>query len=930
MLDADSLRAIALEARQCFLLEDAPDFIGLFNQSVKALQQELNQPSGGDREKLYKNLVRAAHSIKGGAGLAEMQGLYELAHQMEDLLEAMAEGRIKDQWTGLELVTLAMEEAQHCIDLAVANEDNSGENAGLTELTVALGEFLCTAEPVAPLAESSNSAPSKFIAISLQVDLEACVQRLEDMLSPQTPDRILALQLKTLEEECRLLGEALGLPWLEEVAAILSHALTEPLMPPLELGQQAIAEIRYLVQAYLSNPQTVFITAGFQQLRPPTVTQHYPPEPRAIATNADTNPDLIPSELEVSPPATKQTSSLQVRLPIEQLNRMGNAVGELFIGYEKLSRQHQQLLQASRKLKQRTQQLNPIRDEVITLYDKLAVAAATGNKPQSLDPKLDAPVRSNSEFDRLHFDQYTQAHSNLQQFQEVMVQVQELREDIELIRWEFQNSLESIRQQLEYLNQDLTQSRLVPFGNLARRFGQSIATLSQRYPQSAKLQIEGEQVLVDQAILEQLRTPLTHLIRNAFDHGIEPPLQRRQNHKPEVGTITLGAKLYGNTVEIQVRDDGNGVDVEQVWQKAVALGLYEDNASDRPTDEEMLDFIFAPGFSTRQKVSDLSGRGMGLDIVRLELEQLKGTVSVTSKPKQGTQFTIRIPLSFNILPLLLCRCQQQAIAIPSVNIQGIVSLATKDPNQAPPEFVDWQGKHLKIYPLDELLPYNQSNIFLPPDQRPQPMICVVVLQGTKPVAIAVDEILGERELVLKSFDQSVAYPPYLAGCTVLGTGEVIPVLVPDAFDQLIDIATAQLRSPNPMPQPTTMQRQPAILVIDDSVAVRRTLDKLLTQSGYQVQQCRDGKEAWNLLNRSNQTFDLAICDLEMPGYDGFSLLQMVRAQHQWDKLPFVMLTSRDNDLHRQKAKDLGANDYFTKPFHPVRFLEAIAQYLEAN
>ena len=197
------------------------------------------------------------------------------------------------------------------------------------------------------------------------------------------------------------------------------------------------------------------------------------------------------------------------------------------------------------------------------------------------------------------------------------------------------------------------------------------------------------------------------------------------------------------------------------------------------------------------------------------------------------------------------------------------------------------------------------------------------------MAIAVDEIIGERELVLKALNQTVAYPSYVAGCTVLGSGEVVPVLVPDAFDELLANLTLEREAPSLTPDSLAglETRQPSILVIDDSVAVRRTLDKLLTQCGYQVHQCRDGKEAWNYLNRSNQIFDLAICDLEMPGYDGFTLLQMVRGQKQWDELPFVMLTSRDNDLHREKAKKLGADNYFTKPFQALEFLEAISEYV---
>ncbi|OKH19218.1 hybrid sensor histidine kinase/response regulator [[Limnothrix rosea] IAM M-220] len=934
MLDAASLKAIALEARHCFLLEDAPDFITLFYGSIKQLKNELAQPTGANIGGLYKDLVRSAHSIKGGAGLAELTPLNQLAHKMEDLLEAMAEGRVQDQTTGLELVTLAMEEVQNCVDLAASSDDNPGMSSGVTELTKALEEFIeaSVAPETSPDMAIGSSTPSQFIITSLRVDLEACVKRLEDLLVNRPTAQRLKSHLTTLAEECQLLGEALSLPWLQDISLVITQMTAKPIMPLPEFAALAIAEIRAVSQAYLQDVENTDLSPTFKQFQEaPKVTA--PPEPPTAP---------VPAPVATTAPTTtattqKKTSTLQVRMPITQLNRMGNAVGELFIGYEQLSRHQQQLLQASRNLKQRTQQLNPIRDEVVTLYDQLAIASPKITTPngnghnQNTSPEAAAilgEASPDSEFDSLHFDQYTQAHSNLQQFQELMVQVQEIREDIELIRWEFQNSLDSMRQQLEYLNQDLTQSRLVPFGKLARRFIQSLETLSQRYPQSAQLKIVGEDVLVDQAILEQLRTPLTHLIRNAFDHGIEPPVQRRQGDKPETGTITLSAKLLGNIVEIEVSDDGKGVSVDRVWEKAVAVGLHSPTERDRLSENQILDFIFAPGFSTRQKVSDLSGRGMGLDIVRLELDQLNGTVSVDSREGQGTKFTIRIPLSFNILPLLLCRCQQQVLALPSVNISGVVALVGKNATAEPPDHLDWQGSPLKLHPLDELLPYTQSNVFLPPDQRPKPTIAVVVRQGDQPLAITVDEIIGERELVLKALDRTVTYPPYIAGCTVLGTGEVVPVLIPDAFDHLLNAPKLDKLTTPPPTVAQNVQRQPSILIIDDSVAVRRTLNKMLTQCGYQVHQCRDGKEAWNFLNRSNQTFDLAICDLEMPGYDGFTLLQMVRGQQQWDSLPFVMLTSRDNDLHRQRAERLGASNYFTKPFNPIQFLQAIAEYVD--
>ncbi|WP_024546894.1 response regulator [Picosynechococcus sp. NKBG15041c] len=926
MLDADSLRAIALEARQCFLLEDAPDFIGLFNQSVKALQQELDQPSGGDRQNLYKDLVRSAHSIKGGAGLAEMQGLYQLAHHMEDLLEAVAEGQIEDQSMALELVVLAMEEVQHCVDLAARDDNHPGDSPGVEKMTITLKEFVATAQPVAPqqLSSPAGNVPSKFVATALQVDLEACVQRLEKFLTTAPPPRVAALQLKTLEEECRLLGEALMVPWLKELASLLRTDLITAGLDPVALGQRAIAEIRRLIEIYLADPDQAHISPEFHALFQTTPPPSASPAIAEVATPPEDGIAPAAPRTDTSDPL-KQTSSLQIRMPIQQLNRMGNAVGELFIGYEKLNRHQEQLLRVSRNLKKRTQQLSPIRDEVTALYDQLAVAPTGSTQNNGLGGLREAATTTHNEFDTLHFDQYTQAHTQLQQFQELMVQVQEIQEDLELMRWEFQDSLDGLRQQLESLSQDLIQSRLMPFGNLARRFRQSLETLSKRHPQTAHLAIEGEQVLVDQGILEQLRTPLTHLIRNAFDHGIEPPETRRQSQKAAAGTIHLGAQIRGNIVEILVQDDGRGVDLERVWQKAIAKGLCPPDQ--RPPEAEILEYLFAPGFSTRETVNDLSGRGLGLDIVRLELAELKGTISVKSKRHRGTRFTIRIPLNFNILPLLLCRCQKQAIAFPSVTVQAVVSLVNNDQPHYP-EFLDWQGTSLKLYALDQLLPYPQKNLLLPPEQRPAPTIGVIVRQGKKSLAIAVDEILGERELVLKSLDETVAYPPYVAGCTVLGSGEVIPVLLPDAFGPLLTGPNQDGGAVAASPAAIPAQGQRTILVIDDSVAVRRTLNKLLSQMGYQVQQCRDGKEAWNLLNRAQQNFDLAICDLEMPGYDGFTLLQMVRGQQKWNNLPFVMLTSRDNDLHRQKAKNLGANDYFTKPFHPVRFLQAIARYVE--
>ena len=281
MLDAASLKAIALETRHCFLFEDAPDFINLFNDSAQQLRTELQQPTGADTSALYKNLVRSAHSIKGGAGLAELGLLNKLAHKMEDLLELMGEGRIPDPLTGIELVSMAMEEVQLCIQLASSDDDNPGESAGAPELIAALAEFLETAESKKePSAngDGNGAIANKFVATALSVDLEACVKRMADVLATDVPLHRLKSNFQTLTEECQLLGEALGLPWLQELAGSMNQAQQQPNMPIKELGTLAIAEIRNLSTSYLQDPNQTAISQEFQNF----LAQHQPAAPAGL------------------------------------------------------------------------------------------------------------------------------------------------------------------------------------------------------------------------------------------------------------------------------------------------------------------------------------------------------------------------------------------------------------------------------------------------------------------------------------------------------------------------------------------------------------------------------------------------------------------------------------------------------------------------
>jgi type IV pili sensor histidine kinase/response regulator len=835
-----------------------------------------------------------------------MQIVSKLAHKLEDVFEALEENRIPERQTALQLATLAVEELENLINLEI-NDDLEADQTANLELIAALEEFLQTVEN-ADHSSEIGVASNDFIQTALTVELDACLKRVEEILADSgaaTPKNI-SQALKLLGEECTLLGQALSCCWLVDIAREITNLQQANRIEVSKLAEIAITEIKQLRTQFLDgqDKENYTFSEAFSQLLPQQKTETKPEE-------KEDKPQLQPSE----------PSSPNLRIPVERVTRMSDTVGELLIYHQRLQLYENQLKQASLNLKKRTQALFPLKEQVEYVYDQLTI---TENQEVTLNS---AQKHSDlEEFDPLEFDQYTQVHTTLQSLSELMVQVQEVREDVDLLSREFTETLLTMRQSLDNLDQDLTQVRLVPFATLAGGFINPIEKLNKRYSKSVEFVIVGEQVLIDKAILETLRTPFTHIIRNAFAHGIESPETRKKAGKPTTGKIKLAAKLQGNHLVINIADDGNGINIDKVYQKAASLGLFPQNISSRTqlTKEQILDFIFSPGFSTARKISDLSGRGMGMDIVRAEIEKLRGTIKVKTETGKGTLFTIRIPLALNIIPLLLVRCQQQKLAIPSDSVLRIIRLGDYPIKN---NKVLWQKELIPLYPLFKILPYNSPAVFDYSPDFPTPNLGLLLKIGGQKIFLAVDAIADEQELVVKGFDDTVKIPAYVAGCTVLATGEVVPILVPDYLKQLLITWEQKPVAIEAPPETAKSSEGASILVIDDSIAVRRTLERILTQAGYKVVPCRDGKEGWNVLQTANQKFNLAICDLEMPGLDGYKVLQLIRSSHLWQDLPVIMLTSRENDLHRQKAMNLGANAYMTKPFHPLAMLETIKDQL---
>jgi CheY-like chemotaxis protein len=462
---------------------------------------------------------------------------------------------------------------------------------------------------------------------------------------------------------------------------------------------------------------------------------------------------------------------------------------------------------------------------------------------------------------------------------------------------------------------------MVPFAQTADRLPRAVRDIAMKCGKQAELVIEGRETLIDKMILEQLYDPMTHLVNNAITHGIESPDIRGAGGKTAAGRITIRAFHQGNQTVISVSDDGAGIDVERVRSKAVEKGLLSSGEAQNMSRLDLYDLLFHPGFSTKDQADDFSGRGVGMDVVRTSLTDIRGVINTDSALGKGTTFTIRLPLTLSISKALCCISDRARIAFPMDGVEDMLDLP-KDrmtQNAEGQVCIPWRDTTLPLRPLTELLSLNRhlSRGTVYGGSQEEDMISVVVLRSAgNYLALQVDQVLGEQEIVIKQLEGPVPKPVGIAGATVLGR---IRRDAGSMWDQSPD---------GPVELPPA-QVQPMVLIVDDSITVRELLSMTFNKVGYRVEQARDGQEAWEKL-RSGLPCDIVFCDIEMPRMDGLELLSRIQKDVNLKKMPIAMLTSRGADRHRQMAVSLGARGYFTKPYLEEALLDAAARMLKGE
>ncbi len=523
-------------------------------------------------------------------------------------------------------------------------------------------------------------------------------------------------------------------------------------------------------------------------------------------------------------------------------------------------------------------------------------------------------IAGEREFDPLEFDRFTRLQELTRMMAESVNDVASFHESLARSVDGANEELAAQSRMTRDLQRDLMRVRMVPFASLSERLFRVARQTAKETDKRVNLDIRGGAVEIDRSVLEQMAAPFEHLLRNAIVHGIEPRAQRGVAGKPETGELLVQVSQEGNEVVLQFSDDGAGLDLERIRAKARAQGLIAPDAG--LTDAEAADLIFAPGFSTADSLTELAGRGVGMDVVRSEAGALGGRVTIASEPGKGARFTIRLPLTLAVTQVVLVASAGKTYALPSTLVEQVAQVREPDLVAA------FEAKVIELG--GQLLPFHYLPVLLgeggpfEPGLRSRP---VLVLQGAgERIALQVDEVLGNREVVIKNLGPQLARVPGIAGATVLGTGDIVLILNPLALGRNAGSPTAAVLADQPAP----VQR-PTLMVVDDSLTVRRVTQRLLEREGYRVALAKDGVDALEQLPEVRP--DLMLVDIEMPRMDGFDLVRHVRGDAATATLPIIMITSRTADKHRNVALGLGVDAYFGKPFQEPVLLGAIAGLL---
>jgi len=634
---------------------------------------------------------------------------------------------------------------------------------------------------------------------------------------------------------------------------------------------------------------------------------------------------VLPRGLATAAPAARQSAHHSVRVRSQLLDRLVNQAGEVMISRARMEARLTQLRSSLGDLTGNLERLrNQLRDiELQSESQMQSRLAQTKDSAQSFDP--------------LEFDRFTRV-------QELTRMMAESVHDVATVQRNLQRSIEGAEddliaqgRQARELQRELLRTRMVEFESISERLYGVVRQATKDTGKQVKLDITGGSIEMDRGVLDRMGPAFEHMLRNSVAHGVESAEERAAAGKPPVGTITIHVNQESNDVSVAFSDDGGGLHLDKIRAKAIANGVIAVN--DELSENDAANLIFTPGFSTADQITELSGRGIGMDVVRSEVNALGGRIETATQRGQGTTFKVILPLTTAVTQVVMLRVGEFTIGVPSGLVETVLRTPSAVLEQAyQRDGFDMAGQMVPFFWAGALLQVSAHSTEPPAKTR---SVAVFRSAGQR-LALHVDEVLGNREVVVKNLGPQLAQLPGLAGVSVLASGAVALIYNPVALAAVYGDQARQLyKAAEVVAAPsesgsavvratpaTVANLVPLILVVDDSITVRRVTQRLLKREGYRVALASDGLDALEKLQEEKPT--VVLSDIEMPRMDGFDLARNIRGDAKLRDLPIIMITSRIAGKHREHAKELGVDHYLGKPYSEEELLGLVRSYCTAD
>lgn len=926
----------------------------ILESSSGALHRWMENP---DNSVELEALQRDLHTLKGGARMAEIRPIGDLAHELEFLYEGLCGGRLRASPTLFELLQRCHDRLAEMLEAVQQHRRVPGGESlidAIHRFRANPEEQLSIPSSVSLHAISSSHAASEgpeadildiFLeeADDLLEGMEQALGRWDAERENGALDELLRI-LHTLKGGARLAGQSSLGDLAHDLEQHLGEAQQqgapwpESLLMDVQSGFEGLqAEVDQLrlhlgeVESAESQQEDVADELITEQPAPVNL----PALPEAIMAAAVPQridaPVVLPfvrrAQEAAQEAAARRAPQELVKVPAQLLEGLVNLAGEtsIFRG-----RVEQQVSDVGSTLGEMDATIERVRDQLRRLDTETQAQILSRHQ-------ADAERAGYEDFDPLEMDRYSQLQQLSRALFESASDLFDLKETLAAKNRDAETLLLQQARVNTELQEGLMRTRMVPFDRLVPRLRRIVRQVASELGKQVEFVVSNAEGEMDRTVLERIVAPLEHMLRNAVDHGIESGEARRIAGKPEQGTIRLTLGREGGDILLTLADDGAGIRLEAVRRKAIERGLMTDDSE--LNDHEVLQFILEAGFSTAEKVTQISGRGVGMDVVNSEVKQLGGSMSIHSSVGEGTKFDIRLPFTVSVNRALMVLSGEDLYALPLNTIEGIVRVspyelealydqAAADETGAAPSF-EYAGQSYELKYLGDLL-NNGQHPKLVGQSLPLPVI--LVRSADHAVAVQVDALAGSREIVVKSLGAQFAGVSGISGATILGDGRVVVILDLLATIRVLHAQLIQHAPRRQLAGPSVAeiehQRPTLVMVVDDSVTVRKVTSRLLERNGMNVLTAKDGVDAIAQLQEHKP--DIMLLDIEMPRMDGFEVATLVRHDEQLKDLPIIMITSRTGEKHRDRALAIGVNQYLGKPYQESELLENIHKLVKAH